>query len=321
LEPSQRPLGKEQAAHEITIEYFDKAANPNLAYGLTTGISTIDEETRGAQLKELWLLAGATGHGKSVFMINWARHLITSGPYNVILYSLEMRMKQIWSILYCSHSCDPKFGRDPLEYKKIRAGTLTPDETDFYINEIIPDIRNAPGHLEVFNPSGRRTTIDDIGTQCEVANRERPVDMLIIDYIGILASPKGMKNSSKTERVGDNILQAKQLATDFDNGAGLVIVSPHQINRVGLRKVKENNGVYDLEAIASTSEAENTADNLFAIYQDMTLRQKKEAVFSHLKARDSKIIEPFNVYLPAEYRFVGELAQVDESQLSKLLDA
>lgn len=320
LEPNQQPMGNQEAARVLREQYVARSSNPVLAYGLTTGISTIDDVTRGGQNKELWLLAGLTGHNKSTFMLNWVRHLITNGDYCVVYYSLEMRREQVWAILACSHSCDPKFNREPLLYDEIKSGTMSHENNSFYLNELIPDLEKSLGHVEVFNPKGR-TTIDDITTQVEITNRNRPVDMLVIDYLGMLASPRGIKGLSKTDRIGENITRAKNLATDFDNGNGVFVTSPHQINRAGAKVAKDTNGVFDLSCIADSSDAERASDNLFTIYQDPVLKQKKEAVITHLKARDSRVIEPFNIYLPPEHRFVGELAQVDESQLSKLLDA
>jgi hypothetical protein len=65
----------------------------------------------------------------------------------------------------------------------------------------------------------------------------------------------------------------------------------------------------------------NSADCLFAIYQDAPLRQKREATITWLKARDAQIPEPFNIYMPAEHRLVAELETLDDSQMSSLLEA
>ena len=121
FEPNQMPMGNEEAARETATDYIQRASNPVLSYGLTLGIGPIDEETRGAQNKELWMIVGAQGHGKTAFMINWVRYLITSGNYHIVYYTLEMAKKKIWDILYCSHSCNPKFGKAPLSYSKIRS--------------------------------------------------------------------------------------------------------------------------------------------------------------------------------------------------------
>jgi hypothetical protein len=257
-----------------------------------------------------------TGHGKSVFVINWARHLVLLG-FNILFYSLEMSKDKILRMLYCSHACDPKFNRKPLLYKQIKFGILSTVDADFYLNTVIPDLNNAPGSIQVFNPLGR-TSIEDIQQQAEVFNRENPLDAVFIDYINILSAPRGVR-LSRNERIAENISRAKQMALEFDNGFGVTVVTPCQVNRVGEKKAADSGGIYDREAIADTSELEKTADALFTVYQDNPQRQKHEAIMCNLKMRDAAPIEPFSIYMPAEYRFVGELASADDSQLSQLL--
>jgi replicative DNA helicase len=316
LNPTQVPMDLDLGAKELTEDFIRKSKNPALSYGLTTNISSIDDATGGAQNKELWILAGATGHCKTVFIINWARHLVLLG-FNVLFYSLEMSKDKVMRMLYCSHACDPKFNRKPLLYSQIKFGNTSVEDADFYLNTVIPDLKSARGSIQVFNPLGR-TSIEDIQQQAEIFNREHPLDVIMIDYINILSSPKGVR-LSRNERIAENIGRAKQMALEFDNGYGVCVVTPCQTNRAGEKKAAESNGVYDREAIADTSELEKTADALFTIYQDKPFRQKREAIICNLKMRDAGLIDSFSVYAPAEYRFIGELASSDDSQLSQLL--
>jgi replicative DNA helicase len=317
LNPSQQPMDLHLGAKELTEDYVRKSRNPALSYGLTTNIVSIDDATGGAQNKELWVIAGATGHGKTTLVINWARHLILLG-FNILFYSLEMSKDKVLRILYCSHSCNAKFNRKPLLYNQIKFGTLSTEDANFYLNTVIPDLKSASGSIQVFNPLGR-TTIEDIQQQAEVFNREFPLDIIFIDYINILSAPKGVRLASRNERIAENISRAKQLALEFDNGFGVTVVTPCQVNRAGEKKASDANGIYDRDAIADTSELEKTADALFTIYQDKPLRQKREAIICNLKMRDSGLIDSFPIYLPAEHRFVGASASANDSQLSELL--
>jgi hypothetical protein len=97
------------------------------------------------------------------------------------------------------------------------------------------------------------------------------------------------------------------------------VVTPCQVNRAGEKKAAESGGIYDRDAIADTSELEKTADALFTIYQDKPLRHKREAMICNLKMRDAALLDNFPIYMPAEYRFVGQLARADDLELSQLL--
>lgn len=318
-DPHQKPLTKREALQNLRQQYAERMANPLLSYGLGMGLSPIDEATKGAQNKELWMIAGFTSHGKTTWMLNWVRYLAYEGDFNILFYSLEMDRQQVWRILACGHSCHPKFNR-PLDYEKIKSGTLTPDDADFYLNELLPDLENCNGHIEVLNPQGR-TTMDNIQAEAEVINREFPLDLLAIDYLGIVSPGEGQGRLSKGDRINENIIQAKRMTTEFNHGDGICIASAHQINRQGYLQAQKNGGVYEMNAIADANECERSADSLFCIYQDPPLRQKSEAIITNLKNRDGRIVEPFSVYLPAENRLVAELATVDEEQLGKLLIA
>ena len=135
LNPNQMPMDLHLGARELTEDYIRKSKNPALSYGLTTNIGAIDDATGGAHNKELWVLAGGTGHGKSVFIINWARHLVLLG-FNILFYSLEMSKDKVMRMLYCSHACNPKFDRKPLLYKEIKFGLLATEDADFYLNTV-----------------------------------------------------------------------------------------------------------------------------------------------------------------------------------------
>jgi hypothetical protein len=120
-DPHQKPLTKPQAIHKLRQQYSERMNNPLLSYGLGTGLSPIDEATKGAQNKELWMVAGFTGHGKTTWLLNWMRYLAYEGDFNILYYSLEMDRSQVWRILACGHACHPKFNR-PLDYEKIKSG-------------------------------------------------------------------------------------------------------------------------------------------------------------------------------------------------------
>lgn len=313
-DPRQRSLSNVEASRKLHTEYITRRDQPTMAYGLGTGLTPIDEATKGAQIGELWTLAGFVSHGKTTWALSWARYLAIEGGFNVLYFTLEMPREQAWRILATGHSAHPKFGRPPLDYEKVKSGTLSKEEENFYLNEILPDLRD-PNHglIEVEKPIGR-TTMSEIRARAEVLNRSHPLDMIIIDYLGLLAAEKGSK-VPKSERINENFILAKQLALEFDHGYGVAVVTPHQINRQGAKAAADNNGVYEINALADANECERSSDTIFAIYQDGPFRQKKECVITNLKNRDGRIVQPFNAYLPAEHRFVAELT-IGEGRLT-----
>ena len=239
-----------------------------------------------------------------------------------MIYSLEMKKEQVWRILACGHSSHPKWeGREPLDYGKIKDGTLSREDYHWYINEVLPDLTSeAYGRIEVVQPSGR-TSLDDIRARAEVFNRQHPLDVLVIDYLQLVGTDPKNRQADKRQSTNDNIAAAKQMALEFDHGNSILLVSPHQVNRKGVAKAQENAGVYEMDCLADNNEAERSADVVLTVYQDGPLRQKDEAVVCHLKSRDSHRVEPFNIYAPARHRIMGDLVTNDSGpQLETLLE-
>ena len=73
--------------------------------------------------------------------------------------------------------------------------------------------------------------------------------MIVIDYVSLLTADGGGRKS-KQETVSDNIMEAKRMAMEFDGGKGVLVVTPHQINRKGYAMAAQNDGVYEMEALA-----------------------------------------------------------------------
>jgi replicative DNA helicase len=322
-DPRKRSMSNEEAVDMLQAEYIQRRDQPTMAYGLATGFRAIDESTKGGQLGELWTVAGFVGHGKTTLSLNWARYLAVEGGFNTLIFSLEMGKKQIWRILGTGHSHHPKWeGRKPLDYDKIKSATLSKEEEKFYLNEILPDLKNPMyGRIEVETPVGY-TTMAEIRARAELLNRQHPIDMIVVDYLGLVAADKKKKSLSKSERINENFQMAKQMAQEFDHGTGVLVIAPHQINRQGLKKAQENNGIYEVEALSDANEAERSSDVVITVYQDMVFRQKQEGVITVLKNRDGAVVEPFNVYFPAKNRYLADLStDTGNMTLDKILDA
>jgi replicative DNA helicase len=322
-DPRHKSLSTEEAVLELHEEYISRRDQPTMAYGLGLGLTPIDEATKGGQLGELWIVGGFTSHGKTTWALSWARYLATEGGFNVLIFSLEMSKKQVWRILASGHAANSKFNRPPLDYEKIKAGTLSKEDEQFYLHEVLPDLRSSEyGHIEVETPVGY-TTMSEIRARAEAVNKSHPLDMILIDYVGLVGADKGKRNPDRRQVINENIIAAKQTALEFDQGTGVLVVTPHQINRQGHKKAQENGGIYEVEALSDANESERTSDVVLTIYQDQPLRQKKEAVITMLKNRDGRIIEPFNVFLPPEHRFVADLGIPGEGgpRLEDILEA
>jgi len=320
--PNKRLSSMQEGMQALYEDYLLKKSNPHLSYGVTTGIGPIDETTRGGQAKELWLVAGFTSVGKSTWCLNWAKNAAVDGKFNIFIYTFEMKEDAVWRMLACIHSAHPKFGRTvPIKYDEIKSGAIaSPEDEDQFLQEVLEDLRSGDhGHIHLETPSENGTTMAHIRAKAEAINQQFPLDMVLIDYLGLVAPDPGQKHASRNEAINRNIVAAKVMATDFDRGSGVLVVSPHQINRQGHKEAQETGGVYTALALADANEAERSSDVIFAMYQDSAMEQQRESLITHIKSRDSKLILPFKVFYSKEHRLINELRGIDSDELSNLL--
>lgn len=257
----------------------------------------------------------------SSFCLNSARYAAVEGGMNILVFTLEMSKEQVWRILACGHSANPRFnGRKPLSYSNQKSGTFDSEDENFYLNEVLPDLINPLyGKIIVETPSGTAATMNSIRAKAEAINRTTPLDMILIDYVGLVS---GEKKVDHKQMLNENLKMAKQMAIEFDRGRGIFLMTPHQINRAGFDRASKAMGVYDIAALSDANEAERSSDVVITIYQDRPHQQKKEAVITMLKNRDGAILEPWNIYSPPEHRYMADLDINDVSSLEiRTLDA
>lgn len=94
--------------------------------------------------------------------------------------------------------------------------------------------------------------------------RQFPVDLLVIDYLALLRSER--RRESDREELGSIIKAAKQLATTFDDGRGVPVISPWQVNRSS-KEAAAKAGMYTTAALAETAEATNSSDVIVSLLE------------------------------------------------------
>jgi len=269
-------------------------------------------------------LVDFTFQHNTTFALNWASQAALGIGFNVAIFSQEMPKEQIWRILGTIHSSHPKWeDRKPLLYEQVKSATLSPEDEVWLMNTLIPDLRNPEhGKIIVYDPLPN-PTIDEIRVTAETINRTDPLDMMIIDYIGLLnASPSKKKMQATAGAViNENLKAAKQMALDFNEGQKILVVTPHQINRKGFESAQKSNGVYEFSALSDANEAERSADVVITVFADDPLKQRHEAVGTMLKNRDGRVVQPWNLFYSPEHRIMGNIRAAGEISYQDVVDA
>jgi replicative DNA helicase len=298
--------------------YEDAESNKALAWGKPCGINNIDKTIRGIKPGHMWIHAAFTGELKTSFALNWAYNLVTRYRSNVVYVTLEMPYEQVLLMIYAMHTSNGKYtevrSKDynpcaPLDYEKICAGTLTPDEKTFY-QEVINDFATNVeyGRFDLWGPDDD-VTIDDIQMFTELRNQEAPVHLLIIDHGSLMEPKKKRRNKDYTVELNSVLRDTKKMALHFNHGEKVPILLLFQINRDGKDFADKNEGRYKLRALSYANEAERSADVITTTYLNDEHRKNGTTMFDCLKRRDGIPFQPFMARIHWGTRRIGDCDQ------------
>lgn len=231
------------------FEDFDKHTEDLLKISKTisTGWKWLDAKIGGGFLtegKSVYIFYGPTNSGKSIFLGNIAANVMSQNK-TVVLISLEMSEqvygKRISSCVSRIQMNDLQLHIEPLK-EKIKSYKLKHQDARLIIKEFPPQ-SVTPLHI--------KTYIDKL-----VKKGIKP-DMIIIDYIGIMAPPtKGLKSYEAGKIITE---QLRALTYHFN----CPLVSAVQTNRSGYKE--SNPGI---ETVAESMAVAHTADCAFSIWSD-----------------------------------------------------
>jgi hypothetical protein len=290
---------------------YQKARDATIEILPMTGMTTIDNALQGFRRKELYILAGYTGHMKSRTALNWVYNQAVYGKTSSLYFSLEMHYSQCRRAIVSFHTMHQKFrnmrialgiqkagqpdiGIDP---SKIRGGKLSDDE-ELFVREVVKDLKKGVEEglygkilFEVFDPDSLDFTVEDLRTKGELLMQKDPFKMLVVDHALLMSSRS--KYSSTTEKLNEVIRDLKKTASGFNKGQGVPILCLFQLSREGFKAAEKNGGNYNLTHLSYANEAERSADVVIAGWYGEDMREQGVIKYQCLKSRDQAPFENF----------------------------
>src|SRR6266566_1828290 len=269
LTKQESPEGDTRDEGDQVLEEYAEAKRLVLtgqAGGFRLGIPSLDVVTGGLLPGELDLIVGYTSAGKTAMLVNLAWSVAVLQGKNVVIATTETLRTQVRRKLYCRHSMLPMFGLPAgIDSRELRAGTLSEDQ-EVAFQAVVDDYTKNPeyGHLDVIQvPYGATMSVIE-SRLLRIHRRRYPIHLVGIDYLQLLQGEK--KRASDREEQSNIVKGGKRLATTFDDGAGVCVVSPWQVNRSN-RDLAEKQGYYTLQATSETAEASNSADVIMSLLE------------------------------------------------------
>lgn len=305
------PASIKQASQGLTDLYNERKNNPTQSYGILTGYGLFDGAWHGIKKKQLTLIGGFGGHLKSTLMMNCVVNGAVDGGWNMHVCTSEMPADDMKLMLVAIHSANPKFqpqGR-PLHATRLLLGALQPPEEAFF--ELVKDdLVNNPMHGSIRVRDASEFT--SAGSAMQLIQRDHmdeEVDCAWLDYITRLPLDAKYLRYDHTTGMNLTIADWKRFAMQFNQGDGLPVCTPFQINREGWKRAKDKGGKYTKSDFAQYNAAEKEADNMGYIFYDEDEAATSEPKIGLAKARyGAMVYDPVSSYIEPDSRRIFDLS-------------
>ncbi len=231
-----------------TLEELSESDNEYT--GLRTGYYDLDRITRGLQKKQVIIIAGRPGCGKSAFALNIGLNAAIQGKKSVALFSLEMGAEEIAKRMY---GCVGKIDGDVLKTGKLK-------NTDWKkCNEAMSELSDT----KFFIDDSGGLTVSEIRRKCrKLKNSDDGLDLIIIDYLQLLSSSSKYAGQ-RTQEVSEVSRDIKKLAMELD----IPVIALAQLSR-SIEQRKGEDNMPRLSDLRESGSIEQDADIVMFLHSD-----------------------------------------------------
>ena len=226
--------------------------------GLKTGFYAIDKHTNGLQKTALIILAARPGVGKTSLAMNIVSNAAIQNKAKCAVFSLEMGKEQLaqrmlFSVANVSMAKALRGELNESDWVKIWKADKLLKEADIYIDD---NALNTPSQVL---------------SKCRKLKREKGLDLIVIDYLGLMKSDS--KSDNRQNEVADISRNLKLLAKEVE----VPVLSLCQLNRsVETRDDGGKPAKPVLSDLRDSGSIEQDADMVWFIHRDMSAKEIKE---------------------------------------------
>ncbi len=230
-----------------TYDRLAKMADPvtrNDFIGIPSGISMLDKMITGLNKSDLIILGARPGMGKTSFALNIARNVAINAEKTVCFFSLEMTRDQLAQRMLSSEA--------GIKSEKLRTGDLTADEWT--------RLAQAGDHLSKAELYFDETSDITVPQMKAKLRRMKKVDLVVIDYLGLMKSAKQKEN--RVQEVSEITRNLKIMAKDLK----IPVICCAQLSRGTETKGKSHKPA--LSDLRESGSIEQDADIVLFLYRD-----------------------------------------------------
>lgn len=238
-----------QAMLEVVDDVEERKLG-NRTMGLDFGLSNLDGIVKGLRPGNLIIIAGRPGTGKTVLGLNAAENLSIKSDKETLIFSLEMSAKEL-----AKRSVASVGG---IDQNDIDSGAVFDDgDAMTRMTAAAALIR----HDRVRLCDKGALPLSRIASIARFENRAKRLDLIVIDYLGLISSEPGSKMANRNQEVGAISRGLKALAKELE----IPIVALCQLNRGIENRADAKPKMSDLR---DSGEIEQDADVIIFAHRD-----------------------------------------------------
>jgi replicative DNA helicase len=256
-------VGENKTSRQAFSEAYDRidglSKQPvDLLPGISTGMIDLDHKLGGGLKKgKFYLAAGRPGTGKTSLLLTILHHAAYDRRKKCALFSLEMPTEE---------NVDRLLSMDAeIDGQIIQSGKLDDDLWPIFNHSV-----ETGGDTNIFFDDTPSLSPLQLRTRCKRLHAQFGLDLVIIDYLGLMASD-GLYPNNREQEVSYISRSLKSLARELN----VPVLAAHQLNRAVEQRASNEPILSDLRDSGSL---EQDGDVVIFIYED-----KEMANISHLK--------------------------------------
>jgi len=255
---ASQPL--DEAVNKIEFMYN----NPGAGKGIPTGFKHLDKILNGFQQGDLILIAARPSEGKTSLGMNFIAKAIKDGnrrteankpdPYKCAVFSLEMPSFQLMKRMLCSIA--------KIDMSKVNSGNLSGAEWT-KLHKAKKELDKAQLYID----DSSLTNPIDILSKCRRLQREKGLDLVMIDYLQLMSS--GKKVESRQNEVAEITRHLKIAAKELK----VPIILLSQMSRE-IEKRKGADKMPQMSDLRESGAIEQDADVIIFIHRKYSMNDE-----------------------------------------------
>lgn len=236
-----------------TYEYLDSKGPSGQLTGVPTGFRELDRTLLGLQHSDLIIVAARPGMGKTSFVLTLARNVAVEHSLPVGIFSLEMSKIQLAQRLLASEAL--------ISSHTLRTGNITSKAERDSLLQAIDKLSRAP----IFIDDSPIVSVTDIRTKARRLKNKEDVQLIIVDYLQLMASDSRTEN--RQQQVSEISRSLKILAKELD----VPVIAVSQLSREVEKREDKRPRLSDLRESGSI---EQDADVVMFLYSEDYYKKK-----------------------------------------------